>query len=103
MGSTKDLSTLPVDNPPGASGQRGRSVEAGVGRLTVWGDVGGVAIRTVPVESSILTVKGASSTLLLGNQPGSLRQHGRSTETGVGRLTVWGGVGRAAIWTVPVE
>jgi hypothetical protein len=37
MGTTKDSSELPVDNWPGASGQCGRSAEAGVSRLTVWG------------------------------------------------------------------
>jgi hypothetical protein len=103
MGSTKDLSTLPVDNRHGASGRCRRSAEAGMGRLAVWGDVGGVAIQTAPVELFVLTVEGVLPTLLLGNWPGSLRRHGRSAETGVGRLTVWGGIRRAAIWTAPVE
>ncbi len=103
VGSTEDSSTLPVDDRPEASGQCGRSAEAGVGRLTVWSDVRGVAIRTAPVELFVLTIEGALLISLLGNWPGSLRQHGRSVETGVGKLTVWGDIRRAAIRTMPVE
>ncbi len=88
MGSTKDLSTASVDNQPEACGWPGRSAEAGVSRLTVWGEVRGFAIWTVPLELPVSTVKSVLSTLLLGNQHGSARQRRRSVETGVGRLEV---------------
>jgi hypothetical protein len=103
MGSTKDLSTLSVDNQPGASGRHGRSSEAGASRLTVWGDVRGFAIRTVPVELPVLTIEGVLSMSLLGNWHGSSRRRRRSAETGVGRLAVWGVIGRGAVQTGPMK
>jgi hypothetical protein len=59
MSGTKGALALSPDSWSGASGRRGRSVEAGVGRLTVWRGVRRVAIQTAPVEWSAAAVRGA--------------------------------------------
>jgi hypothetical protein len=59
MSGTKSASALSHDSWPGASGWRGRSAEAGVGRLTVWRGIRRVAIQTAPVQWFAVAVEGA--------------------------------------------
>ncbi len=59
MSGTEGASALSPDSRPGASGRRGRSVEAEVGRLTVWRGVRRVAIQTASVQWFAVAVKGA--------------------------------------------